>query len=298
MFADDSFLFCKATTAEANEVRAVLQKYELQSGQAINLQKSGIYFSANVRLDKQEEIKELLRIHNESGSGHYLGLPSLIGRSKKMVFNFLKDRIWNKIQRWSVTCLSRAGKAVLLSNVAQAIPSYAMSCFLIPKSLCSELERMMNNFWWGTTNSSRKGIRWLSWSNMSMPKCEGGLGFRNLHGFNLALLGKHCWHFIHNPGSLIARIFKARYYPHNSLFEATRGGGASYIWSGLWQAKEELKHGFRWVIGNGEKIKVFEDSWLKGGENYKVENICTDRVNVTRVCDLFVPGEKYGMIKR
>lgn len=43
-----------------------------------------------------------------------------------------------------------------------------------------------------------KGIKWLSWTNMSMSKIAGGLGFRDLHGFNLALLRKHCWNFINN----------------------------------------------------------------------------------------------------
>lgn len=108
----------------------------------------------------------------------------------------------------------------------------------------------MNSFWWGSKDNQKKGIRWLSWTNMSMSKGAGGLGFRDLHGFNLALLGKHCWNFVNNPDSLVARIFKARYYVDKSLFKASRGGGASFIWSGLWQAKECLKGGFKWVLGN------------------------------------------------
>lgn len=67
-----------------------------------------------------------------------------------MVFNYLKDRLWAKLQGWSSKCLSKAGKPVLLRNVAQTVPTYAMSCFLLPKSLCSDLEKMMNSFWWGS----------------------------------------------------------------------------------------------------------------------------------------------------
>lgn len=65
LFANDSFLFCKANMEEAQEIKRILQIYEAQSGQAINLQKSGIYFSSNVRLDKQTEIKGLLGVHND-----------------------------------------------------------------------------------------------------------------------------------------------------------------------------------------------------------------------------------------
>lgn len=159
LFADDSFLFCKSEVEEVREVKAILQMYEMQSGQAINLQKSGIYFSSNVRLDKQVEIKNMPGVHKDLSTGKYLGLPSLIGRSKKTAFNFLKDRLWNKLQGWAAKSLSKAGKDVLLRTVAQTIPSYAMSCFLLPKSLCVELERMMNSYWWGSQENNKKGIK-------------------------------------------------------------------------------------------------------------------------------------------
>lgn len=188
LFADDSFLFCKASMEEVREVKRILQRYEMHSGQAINFQKSGILFSSNVRMDKQVGIKNHLGVQIDLSGGKYLGLPSLIGRSKKQVFNFLKDRLWNKLQGCSVKCLSKAGKAVLLRNVAQAVPSYAMSCFMLPKSLCKELERMMNSFWWGSKEGSRKGVKWLSWTNMSMSKNLGGFGVQGLVRFQSCLV--------------------------------------------------------------------------------------------------------------
>ena len=181
LFADDSFLFFKAKAEEATAIKGLLNSYELFSGQAVNFQKSAIFFSSNFRRDKQADIKAILQVHNDLGNSKYLGLPSLVGRSKKVVFNYLKDKIWSKIKCWNTKLLSRAGKAVLLRNVAQCIPAYTMSCFLIPKTLCQELERMMNAFWWSSNSSNNKGIKWLSWTRMSMSKKQGGLGFRDLH---------------------------------------------------------------------------------------------------------------------
>jgi hypothetical protein len=53
------------------------------------------------------------------------------------MFTYLKDRIWKRIQGWKEKLLSRAGKDTLIKAVAQAIPSYAMSCFDLTKTLGS-----------------------------------------------------------------------------------------------------------------------------------------------------------------
>jgi len=67
--------------------------YEQASGQAINFQKSEIFFSRNVSQDKQNNITNILEMQAVLGTGKYLGLPSMIDRSKKATFNFIKDRI-------------------------------------------------------------------------------------------------------------------------------------------------------------------------------------------------------------
>lgn len=101
---------------------------------------------------------------------------------------------------------------------------------------------------------------------MCMSKKAGGLGFRDLRGFNLALLGKQCWNLLNNPNALVSRVMKARYYPSSSLLQASRTGGASYAWSGLWEAKENMKDELRWVLGTGQDISIFSDRWLRGKE--------------------------------
>lgn len=42
--------------------------------------------------------------------------------------------------------LSIRGKEVLIKVVVQAIPMYAMSCFLFPSSFCKELEVVIARF--------------------------------------------------------------------------------------------------------------------------------------------------------
>ena len=58
----------------------------------------------------------------------YLGLPSLVGRNKKASFNYIKERVWKKIQGWKEKFLSQASREILINAVVQTIPTYTMSC--------------------------------------------------------------------------------------------------------------------------------------------------------------------------
>ena len=109
------------------------------------------------------------------------------------------------------------GKDVLIKVVGQAIPPYCMSTFLLPKSMCEELQKVMNSFWCDMNKDGRKGIHWQTWEKLCYRKEDGGMSFKHLHSFNLKLLFKHGWILLTNPNSLVTRLLKVQYYPHDSL---------------------------------------------------------------------------------
>lgn len=117
----------------------------------------------------------------------YLGLPTIIGKSKTQIFRFVKERVWKKLKGWKERTLSRARREVLVLVVAQAISSYVMSCFMLQNDLCDEVESMISRFYWGG-DVSRCGLHWIKWEKLCRPKLEGGLGFRDFKYFNLALV--------------------------------------------------------------------------------------------------------------
>ena len=88
-------------------------------------------------------IKELLGVSEIKQYEKYLGLPVVVGRNRRASLNYIKDRVWNKLQRWKEKLLSQAGKEVLLKAVVQAIPTFAMGCFKLPVSLCREIEMLI-----------------------------------------------------------------------------------------------------------------------------------------------------------
>ncbi|XP_057997454.1 uncharacterized protein LOC131176407 [Hevea brasiliensis] len=110
MFTDDCILFMRAKPEEASCISSVLQRYQQFSGQK-------------------------------------LGLPDVVGRSKKAVFSILKERMWKRLQGWKCKFLSHADKD-LFKTIAKAIPTYVMQCFRLPIGLSEELKSIISQFWW------------------------------------------------------------------------------------------------------------------------------------------------------
>lgn len=164
-----------------------------------------------------------------SNDSLYLGLPSTMGRQKSAILGYLKDRVHKRLLGWEAKLLSRAGKEILVKTVAQSLPNYAMNVFLLPLEITRDIERLMNRFWWRPSGGERKGIHWMSWDRLSKHKSLGGLGFRNLRDFNLAMLRKQGWRLLTQPLSLTSRIFKARYYPQGDYLSANLGANPSFI---------------------------------------------------------------------
>lgn len=160
LFADDSLLFLEQTPNVCVTLKNIFQVFEKVASQVINFQKSALSFSPNASLDFQQLVTDSLLIPVVVFHEFYLGLPTLAGRGRKELFRSVKDRVWHLLNRWKEKLISQASKEVLIKSVIQAIPSYPMGVFQLPKSLCKELSSLCARFWWGKTHN-RHGIHWL-----------------------------------------------------------------------------------------------------------------------------------------
>lgn len=103
-----------------------------------------------------------------------------------------------------------------------------------------------------------------------LGESEGGMGFRDLKPFNLALLAKQRWRIQQYPNSLVHKVFKAKYFINSSFKDAQLGRRTSYAWRTIVAAKQVIDRGFRWCIGNGASVHIWKDRWLPNPESFKV----------------------------
>ena len=99
----------------------------------------------------------------------------------------------------------------------------------LTKMLCDDIGKMINRFWWAHQDKENK-IHWLSWDTLCSRRDKGGLGYRDLHLFNLAMLARQAWRIVMNPDSLCARLLMAKYCPDGDLMKVREGPGTSYSW--------------------------------------------------------------------
>ncbi|KAA3455898.1 reverse transcriptase [Gossypium australe] len=177
LFADDCLLFGEATKERAYFLKEILQQYKRCSGQCVNFNKSTIFYSSNTLAEIKRETSKVLGMRCSTNIERYLGLLNIVGKRKKESFQHLKEKVNQKICQWSSRFLSQGGKEVFIKSVLQAIPAYTMSCFLLPKTLCGELESMFAKYWW-QHGKDKRGIHWCQWDFMSKDVLRKGLVWR------------------------------------------------------------------------------------------------------------------------
>ncbi|KAL0322560.1 UNVERIFIED_CONTAM: hypothetical protein Sangu_1875300 [Sesamum angustifolium] len=107
LFADDTLIFCEASLVAMQVVSNILSRFEAASGQKVNLEKSSMVLSRNVKATDKDPLVNALEIGVIEKHDKYLGLPAMGGQSKKEMFDGIRDKIWIRIQGWNSKLLNQ-----------------------------------------------------------------------------------------------------------------------------------------------------------------------------------------------
>jgi hypothetical protein len=119
----------------------------------------------------------------------------------------------------------------------------------------------MANCLWNDSEGNHK-YHLVNWDNVSLRKEYGGLGVPNLRDLNICLLSSWIKRYQAGKGKLWRDLIDFKYRTDRPNLFCTNDTNASQFFKGLMWAAKAAKMGFRWCVGNGKKIKFWEDNWL------------------------------------
>ena len=124
------------------------------------------------------------------------------------------------------------------------------------------INSQMANRLWNDFEGHRK-LHLASWKMICMKKEFGGLGIPNLQEVNTCLLGSWVKRFYEEGEKPWQAIIEEKYLSGKpNLFAVHSIPNSSRFWKGFQSIIQNLKFGFRWEVGNGERVRFWEDTWF------------------------------------
>ena len=97
LFVNNNLLFCETTTVECQQLLDILESYDRASSQAINRQKTTLFFSPNTSQQMKLDIQNMLGAQIMTNCKRYLKLPMVGDKSKVSTFRELQEWVTKRV---------------------------------------------------------------------------------------------------------------------------------------------------------------------------------------------------------
>ena len=124
----------------------------------------------------------------------YLGIPLGANMRRAESWQYIIEKVRKKLGSWKSSCLSRAGRLVLIKAVLSSLPLYYLSIFRMPKRVANDITRLQRRFLWSGSKDGKFNPL-VRWDIVQKSKTKGGLGVGNLILKNASLLFKWWWRY-------------------------------------------------------------------------------------------------------
>ena len=163
--------------------------------------------------------------------------------------------------------LIKGWKTCAIKAVLNSLPIYFLSIFKIPKKVAQEVIKIQRRFLWSGHNQGKVSAL-VKWEIIQKPKDKGGLGVTNLTLKNAALLFKWCWRYASEEGVVWRKIVNSMHDEDLTLLPSNSMSNIPSPWREIKRlasdeglVTEALHHNLRVQLGNGAKVRSWEDKW-------------------------------------
>jgi len=293
-FADDLMLFCHADIDSIMLLKSSLDRFSTLSGLTINLTKSSLYLSG-IDGSLRSTFSTQLGIPEKTLPVRYLGVPLLSSRLSHADCIPLVERITARIQLWTSSSLTYAGRLQLIKSVLFSIQVYWSSIFMLPGETIKKLESILAAFLWRGTSLTSTGAK-VAWHSICYPLHEGGLGVKRLKTWNQAANLKHIWHLLTDTTSIWTTWIHAILLRGRPFWQINIPSNPTWSWRKILQSREWCRGWFITHIGNGSTTSLWYDYWLPNGkrmiDSFSIRTLTSTGLPWNaRVADIITDGQ-------
>jgi hypothetical protein len=259
-FADDLILFARGDIPSIELLMERLQDFGASSGLQASLSKSNL-FTAGLQSNDMDEIRRITGLEVGNFPFRFLGIPLAAMRLTASQFSPFIEKITEKISVWTGATLTYAGRLELINAVLRGVEGFWLSIFPIPATVANRIISLCRAFLWGGNASNRKKPL-VAWSNICMPKLEGGLGIVNLSIWNKALMMKNLWNIHDKKDTLWVKWISHFYLKGKTIWDAPLNREDSPLLKSLANLKDL-------ILAREVTIPIAErtlESWVKDGD--------------------------------
>ena len=199
----------------------------------------------------------------------YLGVP--LGNMRKMSsWQCVIDKVQSRLNTWKGTCISKAGRVVLIKAVLNNLPLYYLSLFKIPKKVAQAINNIQRRFLWNGQQQGRYNAL-VKWELIQKPKDRGGLEITDCTMKNAALLFKWWWRYASEERSLWRRVVDSIHEDDITIMPGRNTKTLTGAWcdiKGMAIIENPVTQAFlqhlKVQVGDGRRVKFWEDIWVGG----------------------------------
>ncbi|KAG7541866.1 Reverse transcriptase zinc-binding domain [Arabidopsis thaliana x Arabidopsis arenosa] len=263
MFADDVMVFFDGKSSSLHGIYETLDDFASWSGLSMNREKTLLFFAGLSPREENDIISYGFPIGNLPV--RYLGLPLMSRKLRISEYSPLLEKITNKLRAWAVKSLSFAGRTQLLASVIYGIINFWISTFMLPKGCIKRIESLCSRFLWSGSIDSHSNAK-VSWSEVCLPKSEGGLGLRSISAWNTTLCLRFIWLLFSRSGSLWV-AWNAYHHKLDSVsfWDVQVRSSDSWFWKSLLKIRHLARRFIKCDVGSGTTTWFWHDNWTSLG---------------------------------
>ncbi|KAL2923049.1 LINE-1 retrotransposable element ORF2 protein [Bienertia sinuspersici] len=237
-FADDLIMCCKGEKESVDRLLKCFMIFSMTSGLKANSNKTEMYSCGMKKADEDQILAES-GFRKGGLPFKYLGVPICSKMINARHCEILVEKMTAQIRIWSSRNISYAGRCQLINSVLLSIHQYWAQVFVLPSSVLHQIEQVCRAYLWsGQWNSHKPG--YISWENVCKPKKEGGLGFRDIHSWNVATMGKHSWAIATKQDSLWLKWINSVYLKGRDWWSYEPPVDSSWYWKKICKVRDRI----------------------------------------------------------